>query len=99
MGDRGYKDLDEFFRTNGIPFIRPPSVMTGTKLPKDVALKAKEVASLRINVERTIRKLRGFSLIAKYSQIHAKYRKYLDFFIIIAAGLANMQKPIYKTCE
>ncbi len=96
MADRGFKDCEKMFRDADITMIRPPSVITGEKLPKNVAVEAKMIASLRINIERTIRKLRGFKIISKYSQIPSKYRKYINYFVTISAALANMANPLIQ---
>ncbi len=97
MGDRGYKDAEKMFQDEGIKFIRPPSVSAGNALPKDIAIQAKSIASLRINVERVIGKVRSFEIVSKYTRIKSHYRKYVDYYILIACGLANMLKPIYDS--
>lgn len=96
MGDRGYKDCDKMFREANVNFIRPPSVIAGKKLDKKTAVEAKVIASLRINVERAIGKIRTFKIIEKYNLLPSKFRKYFDYFVVIAAALSNMLKPLIK---
>lgn len=96
MGDRGFKDCDQFFKAANVNFVRPPSVIAGQVLDKETAIEAKIIASVRINVERAIGRIRNFKICGKYSVITAKMRKYFDDCVIIAAALANLLKPMIQ---
>lgn len=58
MADRGFKHVEQYLRKQGVKLVRPPSVKTGDKLSKSEARETKQIASLRIHVDRVIRRLR-----------------------------------------
>ncbi|GBP06742.1 Zinc finger protein 184 [Eumeta japonica] len=48
----------------GCKLTRPPSIVSGSKLSKDEVKETKKIASLRIHIERVIRRIREFSIEA-----------------------------------
>lgn len=58
LADRGFKHLEQTLHAKGMKLIRPPSVSAGTKLSKTEVRQTKIIASLRIDIERVIRRLR-----------------------------------------
>ncbi|XP_016844515.1 uncharacterized protein LOC100115309 isoform X2 [Nasonia vitripennis] len=77
--------------------IRPSSVSSNEKLSKEEALETKRIASLRIHIERVIRRLREFSILQPCANLSSNYIKHLDSMVIIAAALSKLQSPIIKT--
>lgn len=63
MADRGFKHLEQCLKKAGITLVRPPSVETGVKMSKTEAKFTKQIASLRIHIERVIRRLREFRML------------------------------------
>ncbi|XP_026736463.1 uncharacterized protein LOC113500018 [Trichoplusia ni] len=96
MADRGFKHVEQYLKKAGITLVRPPSVETGVKMSKTEAKLTKQVASLRIHIERVIRRLREFCMLKPHACINFKYVKILDEIIIIACALINIQDSLIK---
>lgn len=96
MADRGFKHVEQYLRKQGVHLVRPPSVATGTKLSKHEARETKQIASLRIHVERVIRRLREFSMLKPHACVNLNLVKVLDDVITIACGLINLQDSLIK---
>lgn len=67
MADRGFKHVEVYLRKMGVLLVRPPSVVSGAKLTKAEAKETKQIASLRIHVERVIRRLREFNMLKPHA--------------------------------
>lgn len=96
MADRGFKHVEQYLRKQGVHLVRPPSVATGTKLSKHEARETKQIASLRIHVERVIRRLREFCMLKPHACVNVNLVKVLDDVIAIACGLINLQDSLIK---
>jgi len=96
MADRGFKGIQTLLLDKNCELIRPPSVSTNAKLSKEEALETKRIASLRIHIEKVIRRLRKFSMLQPCANLSSNYIKHLDSMVIIAAALSNLQSPIIK---
>lgn len=58
MAYRGFKYIEHLFVTKNCKLIRAPSVSSNTKSSKAYVIETKRIASLRIHVERVIRRIR-----------------------------------------
>ncbi|KAK9870466.1 hypothetical protein WA026_008025 [Henosepilachna vigintioctopunctata] len=96
LADRGLKHVEQMLAEEGIKLLRPPSVTTGSKLSKDVVRQTKVRASLRIHVERVIRRIREFHMLKQHAVVNAKILRDLDHCIVIACGLINLQDSLIK---
>jgi DDE superfamily endonuclease len=96
MADRGFKHLENRLQSRGCKLIRPPSCSAKAPLSEAECLQAKQVASLRIHVERVIGRIRGYAMVSPHSCLHPSLIPYADFAVRIAAGLVNLQKPLIK---
>lgn len=76
--------------------LRPPSVPAGTKLTKAEARLTKQIASLRIHVERVIRRVREFGLLKMHSVVNINLVGMLDLCITTACALINLQDSLIK---
>lgn len=94
MADRGFKNIEYLLRRKGCTLIRPPSVSNNLKLTKNEVLETRRIASLRIHVERVIRRIREFNILKPYSSIHHELLDVVDDIIIVAGGLINIQSPL-----
>ncbi|KAJ8946140.1 hypothetical protein NQ314_008962 [Rhamnusium bicolor] len=94
MADRGFKHIEHLLVSKGCVLVRPPTVSAGTKPTKDEVLETKRIASLRIHIERVIRRLREFSFLAPHACIDNKLLGYTDNVIKIVCGLINLQSGI-----
>lgn len=96
MADRGFKHVEQYLKKSNISLVRPPSVETGVKMTKSEAKLTKQIASLRIHIERIIRRLREFYMLRPHSCINLKFLKILDEIMIIACALINLQGSLVK---
>lgn len=97
MADRGFKQIQTVLNKKKCELIRPPSVLTNVKPTKAEVLLTKRIASLRIHVERVIRRIREFSLLEPHSTLNHAIMPHIDDVVTIAAALINLQGPIIKT--
>lgn len=96
MADRGFKHIDVDLGEVGCKLLRPPSVHSGEILSKDESLYAKQIAALRIHIERVIGRIREFSFLKPHSCVDNKLLHLLDDAVIASCGLINMQKKLIK---
>lgn len=96
LADRGFKHLEQILHEKDMKLLRPPSVKAGEKLTKAEARQTKIIASLRIHIERVIRRIREFHMLKQHSVINANILRVLDHIIIIACALINLQDSLIK---
>ncbi|XP_060804273.1 uncharacterized protein LOC106136451 isoform X2 [Amyelois transitella] len=96
LADRGFKHIEQMVLQASLHLVRPPSVSTGSKLSKEEARQTKQIASLRIHIERVIRRLREFAMLKPHACINNYLIKILDEVIIIACALINLQDSVIK---
>ncbi|KAF9793582.1 hypothetical protein SFRURICE_021599 [Spodoptera frugiperda] len=94
--NRGFKHVEQYLKKSNITLVRPPSVETGVKMSKSQAKLTKQIASLRIHVERVIRRLREFYMLKPHACVNLKHVKILDEIVIIACALINLQDSLVK---
>lgn len=94
LADRGFKSLEAILAARGVNLKRPPSVFKGRPMSKDDCATGRQVASVRIHVERYIGRLREFSLIAPHSTVPIKMIPLVDMCVVIACGLTNLGAPL-----
>lgn len=97
MTDRGFKGIDTILRTKNIELVRPPSVPDNYKPTKQEVILTKRIASVRIHVERAVRRIWEFKLFTPHSTLHHAIIPQVDVIIQIAGGLINLQQPLIKT--
>lgn len=96
--DRGFKNIDAMLSSKGCTLVRPPSVQSGSKLTKDEVRLTKQVASLRIHIERCIRRAtREFSFLKAHSCVQHHLIKYLDHCVVISSGISNVQPLLIRS--
>lgn len=96
MTDRGFKHMETSLNQVGCELVRPPSVATNVQSTKKEVVLSKQIASLRIHVERVIRRLREFKLIAPHACVDHHLICNFDNFVNIACGLVNLQDHLIK---
>lgn len=97
MADRGFKEIEALLVTKNIKLLRPPSVYKSNKPTKEEVMQTKVVASLRVHIERVIRRVREFRFLKPHSVVSYKHVGYLDHIVLIACGLINLQNEIIKS--
>lgn len=96
MADRGFKNVATVLKKSKCKLVRPPSVSEGQILTKAEARVAKQIASLRIHVERAISQVREFLMLAPHACVHHSLVPLLDDCVTIACALVNLQGPLIK---
>lgn len=96
LADRGFKNVESFLSQKGFFLLRPPSVHTGMKLSKKEVKQTKQIASLRIHIERVIRRLREFSILKMHTVVNTNLIGILDLCIKTACALINLQDSLIK---
>jgi len=97
MADRGFKQIQTILNQKKCILIRPPTVSSNVKPSKAEVLETKRIASLRIHIERVIRRLREYEMLKPHACIHHNLLPHMDFIVTIASALINLQTPIIKT--
>lgn len=69
MADRGFKQIQNILDKKNIELVRPPSVLSKQKSKKEEVFLTKRIASLRIHVQRVIRRIKEFSLLESHSTL------------------------------
>ena len=96
MTDRGFKNIDSFLHAKGAELVRPPSVFENEQPTKEEVIETKRIASLRIHVERVIRRIREYSILKPHASVDLCYMDLMDHIVTIACGLINLQSEIIK---
>lgn len=96
LADRGFKHIEQILSERRIKLLRPPSVASGSKLSKAEVRQTKIIASLRIHVERVIRRLREFHMLKQHSVVNKNFLRIIDDVIVISCALVNLQDSLIK---
>ncbi|XP_074096072.1 LOW QUALITY PROTEIN: uncharacterized protein LOC141525457 [Cotesia typhae] len=96
LADRGFKHIENFVVEKKCTLIRPPTVSSEKQPSHDEVLATKRIASLRIHIERLIRRIREFEICEPHSCVNIKLISQMDNIMIIAAALTNLQGPLIK---
>lgn len=96
MADRGFKHIEGLLKRKNCRLVKPPSVASGTKLSRAEVIETKRIASLRIHIERVIRRLRESAYLKPHAVINHDVVAYTDSVVNIACGLINLQSPIIR---
>ncbi|CAH0717716.1 unnamed protein product, partial [Brenthis ino] len=94
LADCGFKHIKQLLIQKNCHLLRPPSVIQGAKLSKKEVHQTKQIASLRIHIERVIRRIREFSMLKPHSVLNSKLISVLDECVIISCALINLQDSI-----
>lgn len=96
IADEGFKAIESVMNQTGCTLVRPHSIVTGTVHDAAQVLWSKQVASLRIHVERAIRRVREFDMLRCHACINARLVPLTDACVRIACGLVNLQPRLTK---
>lgn len=66
-------------------------------MTKSEVVKSKVLASLRIHIERLIRRVCLYKLLKPHAVVNNKLVSVLDDVVAIVCGLINMQSPLIKS--
>ena len=86
MAHWGFTNIEYLLIQRRCVLVRPPSVATGAKSTKEEVTETKRIASLRIYVERVIRRLREYKMLIPHSCINSNLISYLDIIVTIVCG-------------
>ena len=90
LADRGFKCLG----SHGIDFIVPPTKPKNRLFSADEVQRTRQIACLRIHIERVIERLREFSILK--NRVNTNLLTVLDQVVIVAAALTNLQTSLIK---
>lgn len=96
MADRGFKGIESVLLQKGSKLYRPPSTSNGKMSKPDVKL-TKQIASLRIHVERAINRIRDYKMCKPHVAVDNNLVKHIGDVVNIACGLSNIQQQLIKT--
>lgn len=98
MADRGFKNIDQDLSEREASLVRPPSTSAqlGSMSKADARL-TKQVAALRIHIERVIGRLRHFNFLAPHRDLDSKLVQYLDDVTTVACAPINIQSLIFQS--
>lgn len=96
MADRGFKHISTLLEQKKCKLIRPPSVSSNQKSSKSEVNESKQIASLRIHIERVIRRIREFEISKPHAVVNNNLIKYIHPMMIIVCALINLEKPLLE---
>lgn len=96
MADRGFKKIETSLHKKNCTLVRPPSVVNKEQMTRDDVLLTKRIASVRIHIERVIKRVRDFKMLSPHATVNKDLIQQLDNIIIIACAIINLQKSIIK---
>lgn len=96
LADRGFKHINSLLQNKGCLLLRPPSVSATKKSSKMEVKQSKRIASLRIHIERVIKRLREFNYAKPHACINHSLIYLSHHIIIIICAIVNLQNPIIK---
>lgn len=97
MADRGFKGIEKELNNINCTLIRPPSAVSDKQMTEKEVSETKKIASLRIHVERTIRRVREFKILKQHSVIEHNLVNSVNDIVKIVCGLVNLQSGIIKS--
>jgi hypothetical protein len=98
MADRGFKSLEASLDSVGVMLKRPPSVAGGQPMSEDNCKLTKEIASLRVHVERFIGKLRTYLFLAPHATTSIQLVPCVELAVKVVVGLVNLGRPLIRWC-
>ena len=96
MADRGFKSIEPLLRSMGCFLVRPDSVGARDIPEAGRVLFSKQVASLRIHVERAIRRIREFAMVKPHAVVQSVLVPQLDKVMNTVCGVVNLQHDLTK---
>lgn len=96
LADRGFKHIAALLSQRGVTLIRPPSIIDDEQLSRDQVRLNKQIASLRVHIERVIRRLREFQMLSAHSRVNNNLWYLMNHIMLIACSIVNIQGPLIK---
>lgn len=84
MADRGFKQIEGLLIQKKCKLIRSPRVKANTKMTKDDVIQTRRIASVRIHIERLIKRIREFYMLCPHATSDTRMVNKLDSIVIIA---------------
>ena len=96
MGDRGFKTINPLLLDRNCTLVTPASVFDGKNSSVEQVTTSRKIASLRIHVERAIRRIREYEFLAPHSRVDLSLVPLLDDAVIVASALCNLQPALIR---
>lgn len=91
MADRGFKHLTTLLQAKGAKLLKPLSVMANQRSTASEVKFSKQIAALKVHVERVISRLREFDMLLPHATIDNHYIGSLNKIVNIACEIVNLQ--------
>ncbi len=85
-----FKHLSDSLEQKGCKLVRPPSASTNVPNTRAAVIASKQIAALRIQLERVIGRLREFKMLLPHACIDHHLISKFDNIVIIACGIINV---------
>lgn len=96
MADRGFKSIESLLSGKKCRLVRPPSVSDGQEMSAEDVHFTKQVAALRIHIERVIKRFREFAILLPHATVNTFLITSIDEIVRVVSALINIQSAIIK---
>lgn len=96
MADRGFKSIESLLAEKNCRLVRPPSASGGEAMTAEDVHFTKQVAALRIHIERVIKRYREFAILLPHATVNTYLITSIDEIVRVASALINIQSAIIK---
>lgn len=96
MADRGFKNIESLLQQKSCRLVRPPSVNEGEPMSKADVRLTKQIAALRIHIERVIKRYREFAILRPHATVNLYLIASLNEIVFVASALINIQNPLIR---
>lgn len=96
MADRGFKSIETILEAKNCRLIRPPSVSENDIMTAEDVHFTKQVAALRIHIERVIKRYREFAILLPHATVNAYLIASINEIVRVVTALINIQSSLIK---
>lgn len=93
LADRGFP-IREVLHNKNAELVLPPAAKGTSQMTSAQVRETKDVANVRIHVERVIRRIKQFRILSQIFPI--SFISYANDILLICAAISNLQGPIVK---
>lgn len=96
MADRGFKSIETLLSAKKCRLVRPPSVSADEEMTAEDVHFTKQVAALRIHIERVIKRYREFAILMPHATVNSYLISSVNEIVRVVSALINIQNAIIK---
>ena len=94
MADRGFQ-IQEYLLLHFYNLQVPPGARTKSQMRKKEVQKTKEIANLRIHVERAINRIKNYRILK--GTLPITMMQHVDEIVLVCAALCNIKNVLIQT--